>query len=416
MTAQEIVAEINQTVKGFQKTNDERFAELKAALDQNAKDTARAMLGSDGPVPTGDAARLEKFAKEFMSAALHRPARAGEMDKEVLNNYSAGFPSLLRFGESALPPEIAASMRIGSDGDGGHLAPAEMAAEIYRRGDDLSSMRPISTVIQVSGPSYEQPVQKARGISGGWVGETQSRTATATGEMALLRIPTHEQYAFPQITQNLLDDASYPVEEFLISSTVDELTRTENVSFISGDGVQQPTGILKYAAASVTTEDDTRPWGVLQYVPTGASGGFPKISGSTADDADCLWTLISKLPAPYRSEARFAMNRTSASIVRRLKDASGRYLWVDGLVEGQPDRLCGFPVSLVEGFPDFASDAFPIAFGNFRRGYLICDRIGIRVLRDPFTNRPYVGMYITRRVGADVRDFLAIRLLKASAS
>jgi HK97 family phage major capsid protein len=174
---------------------------------------------------------------------------------------------------------------------------------------------------------------------------------------------------------------------------------------------------LDHATDAVTDDDDDRQWGKLQYVISSASGGFPLVSGATvAHNADCFHELVSKLKTAYRPNAHWLMNRATASVVRRLKDEQGRYLWIDGLQAGEPDRLLGYGVTLAEDMPDLASDSFSIAFGDFSSGYLIVDRLGVSVLRDPYTTKGRVKFYARRRVGGGVVDFDSIKLLKFSVN
>ncbi len=217
----------------------------------------------------------------------------------------------------------------------------------------------------------------------------------------------------------MLDDSAINIESFIVDDTEEQMVRTENTAFVSGSGIQKPRGFLDYKTAAVTTDDADRAWGVLQYTLSGAAGGFPTVSGiPSASDPDALITMMSKLNPAYRPGAVFAMNRSMEATIRKMKDGDGRYLIGFGDLRDTPFgfSLFGTPISNLEDMPDLASDSYSIAYGNFRRGYYIIDRIGFRVLRDPFTNKPYVGFYITKRVGGDVRNFDAIKLMKFAAS
>jgi HK97 family phage major capsid protein len=224
------------------------------------------------------------------------------------------------------------------------------------------------------------------------------------------RIQTFEQYAYPEVTQTMLDDAAIPIEAFIVDETEDVMGRTENTAFVTGNGVLRPRGFADYASAAVTTNDATRSWGVLQYVASGAAGAF---SGT-----DKLITMMSKLNPNYRQGAVWTMNRSTEATVRQLKDGDGRYLVGFGDLRDSPFNfsLLGTEIVNLEDMADIASNSYSVAYGNFKRGYLIIDRTGFRILRDPYTNKPYVGFYITKRVGGDVRNFDAIKLMKFAAS
>ena len=261
------------------------------------------------------------------------------------------------------------------------------------------------------------PLDVEEAASGGWVGEKASRADTNTPGVGEQTIEVFEQYAQPKATQRLLDDAEVDIEAWLAGKIADILTRTENTAFVSGNGVNKPKGFLGYASAAVTTADASRDWGKLQYIATGAAGAFASPNASASRlPADVLIDLIQATKPLYRANGRFAMNRATAGAVRKLKDGDNNYLWQPSIVAGQPDQLLGYPVSELEDMPDIASNTFSIAFGDFRRGYQVIDRQGIRVLRDPYTEKPFVKFYTTKRVGGDVTDFDAIKLLKFGTS
>lgn len=241
--------------------------------------------------------------------------------------------------------------------------------------------------------------------SAGWVGETESRPETDTPQLQRWRIPVHEQYAKPHATQKLLDDATIDMEAWLENKVRDKFARVENAAFVNGDGVNKPRGFLTYGAGT------TLP-GTIEQIATGVNGGF----AAAPDGGDALIDLITALKMPYRASAVFAMNRTTTGAVRKLKDSDGAYLWRPGIAAGQPATLLGYPQAPLEDMPDFnATGALAIAFGDFRQAYQIVDRMGIRVLRDPYSNKPYVQFYSTKRVGGDVVNFEALKLLAFEA-
>ncbi|WP_417480137.1 phage major capsid protein, partial [Maricaulis maris] len=219
--------------------------------------------------------------------------------------------------------------------------------------------------------------------------------------------PAAELYAMPAATQQLLDDAMVDVEDWLAEEVRDVFAAQESAAFVSGDGINKPRGLLDYTAVA----EGTQAWGELGYVATGTAGGF-----DATDPADALIDLIYAPRTAYRAKGRFLMNRQTVSAVRRFKDADGNYLWQPALGEGATSTLLGYPVTEAEDMPDIGTDSASIAFGDFARGYLVLDRQGVEVLRDPFSAKPYVLFYTTKRVGGGVQDFEAIKLLKFGVS
>ncbi|MFH1806835.1 MAG: phage major capsid protein [Pseudomonadota bacterium] len=394
------------------------ITELKAALEKAKKDAARAMIGGIGG---GDTATAAKHAATFMTRARGKRAKVGDpADIEAYQNYVTAFGDLVRGGLNAdlLGTDIRAALSVGSDREGGYMVPAEMSSEMERRLFDTSPIRQIARVMTIGSSAWEAPYKSSKGESGGWVGERQSRAATGTGTVGVQRIETHEQYAYPEVTQSMLDDGMMDVEGFIIDDTEDEMIRVENAAAVTGDGVMKPKGFLSYKDTAVTTSDAAgRPWGKLQYIPMGDAGAFPTLSPSGAANPDCLIDVITSLNAAYRAGSVWTMNSLCESVIRKMKDGEGRYLIGMSQIEGSLEfDIHGYPIVNMEDMPDIAADSFPIAYGNFRRGYYLIDRMGFRLLRDPYTNKPYVGFYMTKRTGGDVRNYDAIKLVKAAAS
>ncbi len=442
-----VVADISQLVHDFQAANDEHFAridkqgtdfvssdkveKINAAITV-ANDNLREMqeqivaletLAARPSAGGGENAEREerKFAASFYSqvrSVYQNPLQA-DLDMDGYRNYRDAFPAFLRANGhiNNVPLDIRDALSVGSDPGGGYLVPPEVSMQIATRLFDTSEMRPLATTIQIGTDAWEQPKDVNDATSGGWVGEQQARATTATPEVGTQRIPAHEQFAFPEITQKMVDDAMIDIEAWLQNKTVDKMSRTENTAFVSGNGIAKPTGFLHYSAAATTADDDARDWGILQQVVSGAAGAFPKISGSLSDDAGALIDLVTKVKQVYRNGSNWVMNRNTEATVRKLRDADGRYLVGFGqLGEGVTGfSLHGYPIVNFEDMADIAADSYSIAYGNFRTGYLIVDRMGFRVLRDPFTNKPMVGLYITKRVGGDVVNFDAIKLMKFAA-
>ncbi|WP_224984052.1 phage major capsid protein [Geomonas agri] len=328
--------------------------------------------------------------------------------------HSEAFNAFARRGidNGLLDLEIKAGMSVGSDPDGGYAVPSEIASDIEKLEKDAVTMRRIARVISIGTPNYTKLVNKG-GTTSGWVGETQARPETDTPQLAALTPFWGEIYANPCATQTMLDDASFDVASMLTESISEEFTDQENTAFINGDGLLKPKGLLSFPVDAAA--DKTRAFGTLQFIKTGDASGF-KAASATVSPADVLVDLVYSLRKPYRQGAVWLMNSNTLAVVSKWKDAvNGLPIWQRGLIEGQPSMLLGYPVEEDEAMPDIAAGAFPIAFGNFKRGFTIVDRKGIRVLRDPFTNKPNVHFYTTKRVGSFLNNSQCIKLLKISA-
>ncbi len=293
-----------------------------------------------------------------------------------------------------------------SPADGGYAVPRQIDAVIAAELAEISPIRAIAQVVQTGTSGYRKLVATG-GIASGWVSEVAPRPDTGTPQFAEIAPPSGDLYANPAASQGMLDDAAFDIEAWLASEIALEFARAEGTAFVRGTGVGQPEGFL--TAATSTAEDGVRAFGTVQYIGSGNAAGF-----DAAPDAKLI-DLIHSLKSGQRQGAVFVMNSSTLASVRKLKTADGAFLWQPGMVEGQPDRLLGYPVIEAEDMPDVAGGAFPIAFGNFRNGYLIAEHSATRVLRDPFTNKPFVHFYATKRVGGKVLDSNAIKLLKIEA-
>lgn len=305
--------------------------------------------------------------------------------------------------------EVKAALRTDSDPDGGFVVPDQMESTIDRVLGTVSAMRSISRVMSISAGTYRKLVNQG-GAAGGWVGERDARSETANPKLSALEFPTMELYADLAATQTLLDDSRISIEQWLADEVSTTFAEMEGEAFISGDGVNKPRGLLSYD----TVANASYAWGKLGYI---ASGVAAALTDSTHNGADALTDLVYSIKQGYRQNSRFLMNRKTQAILRKLKSKTEEiYLWQPSIQVGQPATMLGYPVVDDDNMPDVGSSKFPIAFGDFARGYLIVDRMGIRVLRDPFTNKPYVHFYTTKRVGGGVQNFEAIKLLKIAAS
>ncbi|MFO1105377.1 MAG: phage major capsid protein [Amaricoccus sp.] len=341
------------------------------------------------------------------SIAMSRPQLARGAETDV--PHKKAFAAYLRSGNddglrSLTVEEKALSTAVAADG--GYLVDPQTAAEIVGVLRSSASIRTIASVVSVEASAFDVLVDHTD-AGAGWATETATAAETGTPQVDRISIPLHELSALPKASQRLLDDSAFDVEGWLAQRIADKFSRAEAEAFVKGDGIDKPTGFLNYPKV----DSELWAWGSLGYVPTGAVGDF--LAG---EPADAIVDLVYALGARYRANATFVMNSKTAGAVRKMKDADGRFLWSDGLAAAEPARLMGYPVLIAEDMPDIAPDAFAIAFGDFRAGYTVAERPDLRILRDPFSAKPHVLFYATKRIGGDVSDFAAIKLLKFAAS
>jgi HK97 family phage major capsid protein len=337
-----------------------------------------------------------KVRLDRVGRAAQRPAIASDGASPEVKGFVDGY---LRTGRTA---ELK-SLNTAIPADGGYAVPREIDALIARELVEISPIRGLAQVVQTGTSGYRKLISTG-GTASGWVSESAGRPDTDAPTFAEIAPPSGELYANPAASQVMLDDAAFDLEAWLASEIAMEFARAEGAAFVNGNGVNMPAGFLT-APVSVIG-DGARPFGTVQYVGTGDDAGF-----GTAPEAKLI-DLVHTLKAGHRQGASWVMNSATLSEVRKLKTADGAFLWQPGLVEGQPDRLLGYPVVEAEDMPDVANGAFPIAFGNFRAGYLIAERSATSILRDPFTHKPFVHFYATKRVGGQVLDSAAIKLLR----
>lgn len=385
------------------------FEEWKAENDRRLAEIER--RGASDPLIEEKMARIDRAMEESrrladglaLKAARPRlgPERAGLTPAAA--EHKAAFEGYVRGGaEATLRRLEEKALSIGSGTDGGYLVPAELEREVMLRLAQISPIRAIAGQRQVSSAVFNKPFS-ATGPAVGWVAETAARPQTSSQQLQQLAFPTMELYAMPAASQALLDDAAIDVEQWIAEEVQQAFAEQEGAAFVTGDGVTQPKGFMSYtkvAAASWT-------WGNLGYLATGVAGALP-----ASNPSDKLVDLVYAVKAGYRQNATWVMNRKTQGEIRKLKDGQGNYLWQPPATAGAQATLMNFPVVEAEDMPIIATDAFPIAFGDFRRGYLVVDRLGVRVLRDPYSAKPYVLFYTTKRVGGGVQDFDAIKLLK----
>lgn len=319
------------------------------------------------------------------------------------SDHRAAFELYVRSGETAgLRRMEEKALSVGSAVDGGYLVPPETETEVSRRLSLASPIRSIASVRTISAMVYTKPFATSGPVTG-WVGETDARPETASPPLAQLSFPATEIYAMPSATQSLLDDAAVDLDRWIADEVEQVFAEREGTAFVTGDGVKKPTGFL----AAPKVAQSAWAWGKLGYLPTGVASAF-----AAANPSDVLVDLLYAVKGGYRQNGTFVMNRKVQSTVRKFKDTTGQYLWTPPSGPGGRAMLMNFPIVESEDMPDVAVDSFSIAFGDFRRGYLVVDRQGMRILRDPYSAKPYVLFYTTKRVGGGIQDFDAIKLLK----
>ncbi|WP_374829986.1 phage major capsid protein [Paenochrobactrum pullorum] len=381
----------------FKEANDERLKSVE-------KHVGTDVLITEKVDRINRALDEQKQAMDHMVLKQARPTLGGHMPAMNVEHKNA-FQNYVRKGdEQNLRAIELKAHSYGSGPDGGYLVPAELETEIGRRLSVLSPIRLLATVRQVSGAVLKKPFSIS-GPATGWVSETAARPQTNSTQLAEMQFPTMEIYAMPAATSSLLDDAAVDIEQWISAEVEAAFAEQESAAFINGDGVNKPKGFLSYD----TVDETNWAWGKLGTVATGAAGALP-----ATDPSDVLIELIYSLKAGYRQNANFVMNRKTQSALRKLKDNDGQYLWQPPATIGDKASFMGFGLVEAEDMPDIDEDKTPIAFGDFSRGYLVVDRAGIRVLRDPYSAKPYVLFYTTKHVGGGVQDFDAIKLLKFS--
>ena len=339
-----------------------------------------------------------------LALRLQRPALSGTKSTARASAFTDRY---LRKGLDAGGDEVK-SLTIGTPSAGGVAVPNEIDTVIDDTLKTISPIRQIASVVQIGSAHYRKLIAVG-GVASGWASETGARPDTATPTFTEIVPPMGELFANPSASQAMLDDAMFDVETWLANEIAVEFARNEGVAFVTGTGVGQPLGFLSYPTTSDI--DGVRPFGTLQYLATGVDGGFP-----TTNPQDRIIDLVHSLRPPYRQGAVFVMNSTTIARIRKFKDNVGNFLLQPGLSAEQPATLLGYPVVDAEAMPDVAVGSLSMAFGNFRAGYIVTERNTTGILRDPFSNKPYVSFYAVRRVGGAVVNSEAIKLMKFSAA
>lgn len=424
--------EQGRAFEAFKKANDElikakaegkalgdleaKVAKLSEALDtlSEAKAAIEALQkAANRPATEAEAKSAESLAAEVkgFNIALRADYQLkgkpfpGELTPDQYTAYKSGFFKVA-VGVKAedLPDVERKALSAGSDPDGGYLLPQATTGRTLAKLYEQSTMRQLATVQTISTNDIEGLLDNDE-ADAGWVSELGTRTDTDTPQVGKWRIEAHEMYAMPKASQKILDDAALDVEGWLSGKVADKFARVEGAAFWTGNGVGRPKGLAAYATAA--TGDGTRAWGTFEHVNTGANGDFHSTK------ADPLQDLLGAMKDQYLAGASFVMRREVRTKLRKLKEAtSDRYLWEPSMQAGQPDRLLGYPVYIDQYMPSLGTGSLSLAFGDFRQAYLIVDRMGMRTLRDPYTAKPYVVFYTTKRCGGGAQNTEAVKFLR----
>lgn len=391
LNANEVLGELRTSFEDFQERQAAWQRDIEASIDSvnSLVAGARAGIGSGDLSMGSSPAEVRAAFEAFNSFTRSGSAQSIEAMREMV---------------------VRAGMSTDNDSDGGgYTIPREIGSSIVARQLNMSPMRQLATVIPISSSVHTELLDVSGNMSG-WVGERQERPETKGLVLKALNYPAMEVYSNPALTQKLIDDNAVNVVEYLSNRIAKDFELQEGAAWAIGDGLNKPRGITQYKTVLVANDpgDNT----AIGYVATGVAAD---LDDGTHNGGDALIDLMYSLNAGYRKNGTWMMNSATAGKVRKFKDDQGRYLWQQGLAAGQPSIMLGYPVAIDENMPDVGANQFPIAFGDFRSGYLIVDRMGVRILRDPYTNKPYVHFYTTKRVGGGVLDMKAIKLLKCEA-
>jgi len=386
-----LVESVNRAFEQFKAEHTKQLDAVKAGLPASDITAKVEKIGAD----------LDAFQKaldehSIKMAALEMGGAGGTKLRDA--EYTDAFRAHVKRGE------VNAALNKGADEQGGYLTPVEWDRTIIDKLVLISPMRQLAQVQSVSKAGFSKLFNMG-GTASGWVGETDARPQTGTGTFKSLSFSSGEIYANPAATQQILDDSEIDLETWLANEVQTEFAKQEALAFLSGDGTNKPNGILTYVAGGANAA--VHPFGAIEVVNSGAAA---------AATADGVIDLIYDLPSAFTANARFAMNRNTQRDIRKLKDGQGNYLWQPSYVAGQPATLAGYPITEVPDMPDIAANSTPVLFGDFKQTYLIVDRIGVRVLRDPYTAKPYVLFYTTKRVGGGLLNPEPMRAMKIAAA
>jgi len=398
-----LIAQINTAFEEFKTSHNAALA--KADVVQSEKvDKINAEIGTLSK-------ELDKVNAGI--AALKVGGGAGDGKDPAIGEHALAFNRFFRNGaEAGLKDlEIKAKLSTNSDPDGGYLVPEEMEQSIDRVLGTVSTIRSLASVMTISaGDTYKLLVNQG-GAGSGWVGESESRAETASPTLKEIAINLGELYANPAATQKMLDDGRNDIAAWLADEVSTVFAEQEGAAFATGDGVNKPRGILSYTNVA----NASYAWGSVGYIASGASGAFATAT-TALSPADALIDLYYALKAGHRNNASWLMSDATMGAVRKLKDVDGKFVWAAPTAIGEVATVLMKPVYTDDNMSAIAANSYSIAFADFKRAYQVVDKFGIRVLRDPFTSKPNVLFYTTKRVGGGIRNFEAIKLMKFAAS
>jgi HK97 family phage major capsid protein len=377
----------------------------KSQIEDIEKKMNRSTLAGTGA--RVDDVNLRSFNVSLASHAQKNNRQPVALNAEQYSEYRSAFGSFMRKDQRALSDAEYKALAVGSDPDGGYLCPDEMDSMIDRVVVSQGSLRQLATVRPIGVGSYKKLATTSGASAGGWGSETTAPTETGTPQLREIEFIPGLLWAEPRATVQLLEDSAQNVESWLADEVGLTFGEQESQAFISGSGVNRPQGILSYT----TVTNSSYAWGSVGYTPSGGASGF-----AASNPSDALLDLIHALKRQYRGNANWIMNDLTLATIRKFKDSTGLYIWQPGLQSGQVGVLLGYAVNTDDFMPDIAANAFPIAFADFRRAYVVVDRRGTVVLRDNLTAKPYVKFWTTRRVGGGIQNFEAIKLMRMATS
>ncbi|WP_160119648.1 phage major capsid protein [Rhodovarius lipocyclicus] len=401
------LAKVNEALDRLSSAKD--ALEAKHAAEQKRLDDLEKRLnrpGGGGEAGNMLEAELKSMNDLLRSHAgvLQRPM-GPEIDADGLKSYREGFKSYLRGGDNRLSDAERKAMSSGSNPDGGYLVHADTTGRIVQRVYETSPIRQIANVQTISTDALEGMNDLDQAADMVMLNETTGPSETSTPQVGTWRIPVWEGAVEPRATQKLLEDASVDVEAWLARKTADRIARGQNRRFVLGSGANEPRGFTAYPVA--TTGDDTRAWGTLQVIGTGVNGDF-----AASSPGDILFDMVGAFKDAYLQNARWVTRREVITKIRKFKDGQGQYLWQPGLQQGQPQQIIGFPVTVAQDMPTLGASSLSMSFGDFQEGYQIVDRLGITVIRDHLTAKPYVKFWTRVRFGGGVVNFEAIKHIR----
>lgn len=422
----EAIDKINTAFEEYKKTNDQRIEAIKSGKSTADLDAKLAKMDEAMTSLSEQKSRLEKvetkLARPGAFAGGDREQRESQEEteyKEALYDWIRSpkdFDREQRMHQTykALEAKSGADGRekrstqavVGNNAAGGYALPEVIERTIARLSADISPIRQIATVRQVGSTDYKE-LFDIGGAGFEWLGETDTRNQTDTPNLVEVAPTFGMASAKPQASEESLDDLFFNVEDWLTSSASESMAVGEGVAFIRGDGVKKPTGILG-GPAPVATADASRAFGTLQFIASGQAAALPS-------NPEVFLDMVYALRARYRNNAQWLTSKLILAALRKYKDGDGRYLWQPALTAGQPATFLGYGITEAEDMPALAANAFPLAFGDFKEGYLICDRVGMRITRDEITTPGFVKFYVRKRVGGKLRNTQAIKLLKIAA-